>query len=215
MDARDTSTTWGPGTPQRLTPKQKQAGIARILAERPKDGPFRLFAFGSLMWNPECTVVRAQPATVHDFERRFQIWSTRARGCVERPGLGLCLLPVAGGQCRGLILELDEDKLDSDLKRLWDREQNSGVYRPTWITAMTDDGAVPVMTFVVTPEHPHFVPEMPHKKMAEIMCKAAGTYGTNHDYVINLIAEMKKLGVDDPALHDLEACIRARLSGDC
>ena len=74
--------TWGPGTPQRLTPEEKRAGIERILAERPEDGPFRLFAFGSLMWNPECHVAAKVPATVHDFERRFQIWSTRARGCV-------------------------------------------------------------------------------------------------------------------------------------
>lgn len=205
---------WGPGTRQHLTPEQKREGIDRILTNRPQGEPFRVFAFGSLMWNPECRVAKCIPATVHNHERRFQIWSTRARGCDQRPGLGLCLLPVPGGQCRGLIQELDESCLEQDLVRLWDREQNSGVYTPTWLAADVDGRDEIVMTFVVTRDHPHFVDDMPRDQMIEIMCKAQGTYGTNHDYVKNLLIELDKLGVDDPDLRDLDACIRAKLDAE-
>tara|TARA_R110000868_G_scaffold141462_2_gene357984 strand:+ start:526 stop:1167 length:642 start_codon:yes stop_codon:yes gene_type:complete len=197
----------------KMTPEQKAAGIERILAERPKGEPFRVFAFGSLMWNPECCVASTFAATVHDHQRRFQIWSTRARGTDDQPGLGLCLVPEPGQACKGLVLELNEDMLAEDLKRLWDREQNSGVYRPTWITADSIDGPVQVMTFVVIPEHPHFVPPLPQETMAEIMCKAVGRYGTNHDYLVRLLEILEALGVEDPDLADLDACIRAKAAG--
>ncbi len=211
-DRVDRHDSWGPGTPERLTPAQKQAGIARILAERPGGAPFRVFAFGSLMWNPECAVTARYPATVHDHERRFQIWSTRARGCEVRPGLGLCLLPVPGGRCRGMVLELDEICLDRDLVRLWDREQNSGVYRPTWLTAEVEGRDTTVMTFVVATDHPHFIDGMAKDRMIEIMCRARGTYGENHDYLRHLLDELDGLGVDDPDLRELYACVREKLS---
>lgn len=207
----DGAKIWGPpAAKMRLTPEQKAAGIARIIAERPIGVPFRVFAFGSLMWNPECRVVSTFAATVHDHQRRFQIWSTRARGTTERPGLGLCLVPEEGESCQGLVLELDEDHLDEDLVRLWDREQNSGVYKPMWIEAQGIDGPVEVMTFVVIPDHPHFVPPMPQDAMAEIMCQAAGRYGTNHDYLVRLLETMDALGADDPQLAELDACIRSK-----
>ncbi|PIW25839.1 MAG: gamma-glutamylcyclotransferase [Rhodospirillales bacterium CG15_BIG_FIL_POST_REV_8_21_14_020_66_15] len=206
--------TWAPKGPKvLLTPDEKAAGIARVLAERPKGQPFRVFAFGSLMWNPECCVAATIPATVHDYQRRFQIWSTRARGTAERPGLGLCLVPEAGQACRGLVLELDEERLDEDLRCLWDREQNSGVYRPTWIKAEGVDGPVDVMAFVVIRDHPHYVPPMPPDAMAEIMCKAAGRYGTNRDYLARLLETLAALGAEDPDLVELDACIRAKAAG--
>jgi cation transport protein ChaC len=197
----------------RLTPEQKAAGIARILDERPAGAPFRVFAFGSLMWNPECRVRATFAATVHDHQRRFQIWSTRARGTTEQPGLGLCLVPEPGQACQGLVLELDEDHLDEDLKALWDREQNSGVYKPMWMQADSIDGPVDVMTFVVIPDHPHFVPPMAREEMAEIMSKAEGLYGSNHDYLIRLLEVMDALGAEDPDLQELDAHIRTRLAG--
>ena len=196
----------------RLTPEEKREGIERILAERPAGAPFRVFAFGSLMWNPECRVTSTFPATVYDHQRRFQIWSTRARGSVENPGLGLCLVPEPGEACRGLVLELDEDHLDEDLVRLWDREQNSGVYIPMWIKAEGFHGDVEVMTYVVDPSHPHFTGTMERDEMVRIMCKAAGRYGTNHDYLVRLLEVMEFLGADDPELKELDACIRATQS---
>lgn len=204
---------WGPLKPfERQTDEQKQAGIAKALAERPAGEPFRVFGFGSLMWNPEMHVAATCVATVHDYSRRFQIWSTRARGCPEAPGLGLCLVPEKGSACPGLILELDEDHLAEDLKRLWDREQGSGVYRPVWVDTEGLHQDMKALTFVVCEDHPHFVPPLPRDQMAEIMCKAAGRYGTNHDYLVRLLETMHELGIDDPDLRDLDACIRARLS---
>lgn len=210
----DPSNGLGPGHNRvLLTPEQKAAGIERILSERPEGVPFRVFAFGSLMWNPECRVRSTFTATVHDHQRRFQIWSTRARGTPDQPGLGLCLVPEPGQACQGLVLELDEDHLDEDLKALWDREQNSGVYRPSWIPAASVEGPVLVMAFVAVPDHPHYVPPMPRERMAEIMCKAQGRYGTNHDYLVRLLEVMDLLGADDPELIELDACIRACSGG--
>ena len=66
---------------------------------------------------------------------------------------------------------------------------------------------------MVIPEHPHFVPPLPQETMAEIMCKAVGRYGTNHDYLVRLLEILEALGVEDPDLADLDACIRAKAAG--
>lgn len=202
-----------PANPARLSRAEKQARLARALETRPSEKPFRLFAFGSLMWNPECRVADRRVGVLRGYQRRFQIWSTRARGTTERPGLGLCLTADVGGACRGLVLDLDERRLEEDLVALWDREQNSGVYDARWMAVETDAGLVQALAFVAVPEHPHFVGPMPLDDMARIMAVARGSYGTNRDYLRNLLAELEILGVDDPELRMLDAKIRDLAEG--
>ena len=71
-----------------------------------RDGaePVWVFAYGSLMWNPEMAFAETRPAVLHGYHRRFCLYSRDYRGTPERPGLVLGL--DRGGSCRGLARRL-------------------------------------------------------------------------------------------------------------
>lgn len=194
---------------QQLSSEEKQARIAAALAGRPAGEPMRVFGFGSLMWNPGFQWVDRVPGVVKGYHRCFRIYSTRARGTPDRPGLGLCMEADPGAECRGIVFELAEATLERDMRALWDREQNSGVYDPVWLPVETDAGTLQALTFVVRCDHPHYCGHLPPERMARIMAKAEGVYGRNRDYVAHLIDEMAKLGLRDPELERLLALIDA------
>lgn len=194
---------------QTLTPEEKQARIAKALEERPWGAPMRVFGFGSLMWNPGFEWIARVPGVVRGYHRCFRIYSTRARGTPERPGLGLCMERDPEAECMGLLFELAEATLEQDMQALWDREQNSGVYDPVWLPVETHAGTFSALTFVVRPDHPHYCGDLDPARMARIMAKAEGVYGRNRDYVANLIEEMAKLELSDPELERLLVLIDA------
>lgn len=194
---------------QRLTPEEKRARIDAALAGRPWRAPMRVFGFGSLMWNPGFEWTARFPGVVKGYHRCFRIYSTRARGTPDRPGLGLCMERDEDAECRGIVFELAEATLQQDMQTLWDREQNSGVYDPVWLPVEAEAGTFQALTFVVRCDHPHYCGHLPPERMARIMAKAEGVYGRNRDYVANLIEEMAGLGLRDPELERLLALIDA------
>lgn len=192
---------------QQLSPEEKQQRIDAALAGRPTGEPMRVFGFGSLMWNPGFEWTARLPGVVRGYHRCFRIYSTRARGTPDRPGLGLCMEPDPKAECRGILFELAEASLERDMRALWDREQNSGVYDPVWLPVEAEAGTLQALTFVVRPDHPHYCGDLALERMARIMARAEGVYGPNRDYVANLIEEMAALGLRDPELERLLALI--------
>lgn len=193
----------------RLSDAERHKNMIETRAARPAGEAVWMFGFGSLMWNPCFDFDARESAFLSGYERKFHIWTMRARGTPERPGLGLCLEDCAGG-CRGIAYRLSEDKLDEAFERLWEREMGSGIYKPTWVAVDTDNfGRVPALTFVVNRDHPHYAGPLPNEAMCEIMAGACGTYGRCRDYLAGTIEEMQKLGVSDPELENLLAAVDA------
>lgn len=192
-----------------LTEKQRQQLRENALNRAPDPENLWIFGFGSLMWNPGFPAAERQPALLKGYMRRFHIWSTKARGTLERPGLGLCL-ERAEGECRGLAYRLATETRDRDLDYIWDREMRSGVYRPTWVNLTLKDGSpLGALTWVVNKSHGRYAGPMPAEQMARVMAGGEGRYGTCRDYLANTIAEMAKLGQRDALLDDVLARIDA------
>lgn len=197
-----------------LSDEERHRLMLETRAARPQGEPMWIFGFGSLMWNPCFDYDVKAPAFLRGYERKFHIWTMRARGTPERPGLGLCLEDCAGG-CRGIAYRLSEEGIDDAWARLWEREMGSGIYRPTWVAVETEaHGRVPALTFVVNRNHPHYAGPLPMPRMAEIMAAARGNYGLCRDYLAGTIEEMRKLGVEDSSLDDLLAAVDARQRGN-
>lgn len=194
----------------RLSPEQRHQLLLETRAARPKDEPMWVFGFGSLMWNPCFEFDAKTPAVLKGYDRKFHIWTTRARGTPDNPGLGLCLEDCAGA-CRGLAFRVCEDDVEPAWERLWEREMGSGVYRPVWVAVDTEHHErVVALTFVVNRDHPHYAGPMPTDQMAEIMAGAKGSYGPCRDYLAGTIDEMRKLNVSDPDLESLLEKVDAR-----
>ena len=186
-----------------MSPEEKQQSLLETRAGRPSDEPMWVFGFGSLMWNPCFDYEIKTAAVLKGYDRKFHIWTTRARGTPDNPGLGLCLEDCAGA-CRGVAFRLVEGDVEAAWERLWEREMGSGIYRPVWVSLESEDhDRIVALTFVVNREHPHYAGPMPSERMADIMAGAKGSYGLCRDYLAGTIEEMRKLDVSDSDLEEL------------
>jgi cation transport protein ChaC len=186
-----------------MSPEEKQQSLLETRAGRPSDEPMWIFGFGSLMWNPCFDYDIKTAAVLKGYDRKFHIWTTRARGTPDNPGLGLCLEDCAGA-CRGVAFRLVEGDVEAAWERLWEREMGSGIYRPVWVSLESEDhDRIVALTFVVNREHPHYAGPMPSERMADIMAGAKGSYGLCRDYLAGTIEEMRKLDVSDSDLEEL------------
>ena len=91
-----------------LSPTELLASLRSALQPWQPGTPFWIFAYGSLMWNPEFDYVRRAPAMLRGYHRSFCLYSTRYRGTPERPGLVLGL--DRGGACRGIAYRVAAGK---------------------------------------------------------------------------------------------------------
>src|SRR6266700_677594 len=98
-----------------------------LAALRAGSGPVWVFAYGSLMWNPEIAFAEARPAFLHGYHRSFCLYSRDYRGTPERPGLVLGL--DLGGSCRGIVYRVAAPDRAGTIAYLRAREQVTKVYR--------------------------------------------------------------------------------------
>lgn len=197
---------------RKLSEETKFELLLQTKAARPADEPMWVFGFGSLMWNPCYAFDAKAAALLKGYDRKFHIWSTRARGTPDSPGLGLCLEDCLGA-CWGIAHRVTAQDEDDAWERLWEREMSSGVYRPTWVTVETKEfGPVVALTFIVNRDHTHYAGPMPIDDMADVMADAKGKYGLCRDYLAGTISEMKKLNVEDADLEALLEKIDSRKS---
>ncbi len=178
---------------------------AAIVALRDSVEPVWVFAYGSLMWNPEMGFAETRPALLHGFHRRFCLYSRDYRGTPERPGLVLGL--DRGGSCRGLALRLPSDDLAAAIDRLWAREMAGQVYDMRRVAAMTPQGGVTAYAFTVRRDNPDYAGRLSLERVAEIVGNAAGGRGTGRDYLANTVRHLAELGIRDDGLRRLHALV--------
>lgn len=182
---------------------------------RPSASPHDLwvFGYGSLMWRPGFHYEEVRRATLVGYRRCFCLYSTHHRGNAERPGLVLGL--DRGGTCHGLAFRVAAERRLETLDYLTAREQISGAYR---------DNAVPVtlegeprqevfaLSYIVERRHPSYAGRLSLAAQARIIRGACGISGPNLDYLINTLAHLDSLGIDEPELRRLLAVIGAHFA---
>ena len=124
-------------------------------------GPVWLFAYGSLIWRPECTAVERMRGRVHGYHRGLYLWSHEHRGTPELPGLVFGL--DRGGSCSGFAYRLPEENLEDSLFALWQREMPVPSYRPHWLSCRLEDGSrVQALGFVLERHLPSYALSLIH-----------------------------------------------------
>ncbi len=204
---------WPTAPPPVLDDAGRRASREAAMRRRPA-GPLRVFAYGSLIWNPGFAPAERRRATLPGYRRSFCFWTMAARGSPERPGLGLALEAAAGARCRGVALQIDPATEAQDMEALWAREMYSGVYRPVWATleAEAAPGAAPAsfaaLAFVADPGHPQYCPPLSADQKAHIIAGAAGRFGRCADYLEQLVDHLAEAGEADSELEALRARVR-------
>ena len=166
--------------------------------------PLWVFAYGSLMWRPGFATPETRSARLHGWHRAFCNYSEHYRGTPRQPGLILGLMP--GGSCRGLAHRLPAARYDAVRRYLIRREiDNDGVYQETIRPIHLDNGrTVPALVYLADREHRQFAGKLPPRVAAALVRRGRGAAGTNLAYVQNTMTHLRKLGLRDRALEELE-----------
>jgi glutathione-specific gamma-glutamylcyclotransferase len=122
-----------------------KAFAAGLVAQRPK-GPFWIFAYGSLIWNPTFASVRRKRGIARSWHRSFCLELDRWRATPEQRGLMMAL--DHGGSCAGLLYELAEEGLDEAVYGLVWREISFShdLHTVRWLTVESADGPVTALS---------------------------------------------------------------------
>ena len=162
-------------------------------------GDLWLFAYGSLMWNPEFEFVRSMPATLYGYHRAFCVYSTRYRGTPEQPGLVLGL--DRGGSCHGVAFRVAAEDADETIAYLRAREQVTGVYLERRVPVqLAGGGTVEALVYVVDRGHGQYAGRMDEAEVLRLVRQGRGVSGANPDYVRSTHEHLTEMGVVDPLL---------------
>ncbi|WP_375174589.1 gamma-glutamylcyclotransferase [Pseudooceanicola sp.] len=168
-----------------------------------------VFAYGSLVWNPEFNPAERVLATLSGYRRAFCMSSIHHRGSEEEPGLVLALDAAQGVACRGMALKLPAEGEAPILAALRERELVSSAYREEVLPLSLADGRrVEALAYVVDREHRQYCGDLSLETQAEIIARAIGGKGPNRDYLWQTASHLAELGIGDAELDQLSGMVR-------
>ncbi len=168
-----------------------------------------VFAYGSLMWNPEFTPTDVRDAVLLGYHRGLCIYSHAFRGTPEKPGLVFGL--DEGGECRGRALKVAAPEIDDVVAALYEREMITNVYRPIMGAVEIDGiGSALALVFVADTGHRQYAGILDDAETARLISQGHGPAGSCMDYVRNTVDHLRELGIPDK---NLERVLRMADSG--
>lgn len=194
-----------PGVMRDLPEHEIRASLGEFVRAQSCHDGIWVFAYGSLLWNPEVAPSETRLATVRGWHRRFCLWQWRHRGSRERPGLMLAL--DTGGACRGVVHRVDGPDVEDKLLPVWHRELRGDGYRPRVVIATTEAGAVPAVAFVVNRAGPRYAGRLPEARVARHIASACGAKGPSAEYLRRLVLTLEGLGIRDRRVWRLQRAV--------
>jgi cation transport protein ChaC len=184
--------------PGRLTAVQLAHSLAGVLQGWDGQSPAWVFAYGSLIWNPDLRFDRRVTARVHGYHRRLCLWSRINRGTPDCPGLVAGL--DRGGSCAGVAYRVPADAVHAEFVRLWEREMFMGSYAPRWLDCRLVDGTrQSALAFVVRHEASNYAGRLSEADILDVFWRGScGRFGSSLDYVVNTVRSLHEHGLRDP-----------------
>lgn len=168
-----------------------------------------VFGYGSLIWNPGFDVVERRIARLPGWHRSFCMSSIHHRGTEEAPGLVLALDEAPGAHCDGVAFRVAEDKRDTTIAYLRERELISSAYLERELPIEFRDGARTVaVTYVIDRAHVQYVAGLALEEQARIIASAIGRRGPNDEYLYNTARHLAELDLPDSDLDWLVSRVR-------
>lgn len=193
-----------------LTDAERAASLATFFDAAPGRDVW-VFGYGSLIWNPAIHYSEKRTARVWGYHRSFCLRTPLGRGTPENPGLVLAL--DKGGSCNGIVFKLPAGREKDELSVVWDREMALDSYSAVWLRAMTPEGPVDAVTFVMNRQTERYVGRLPEDSVVEHLATAEGYLGSCAEYLENTVSHMREAGIHDRQLFRLQRLVRARLDG--
>jgi cation transport protein ChaC len=165
------------------------------------DRPTWVFGYGSLIWKQDFPFLEARPGRVTGWARRFWQGSHDHRGVEEDPGRVLTLIAVPDEHCEGMAFLVES----SVFEHLDYREKNG--YQRIAVDIALSGATVEGITYRA-PEHnaAYLGPASP-EEMASQINRCAGPSGSNREYVLELARALRRLGIADRHVFEVESWI--------
>lgn len=126
------------------------------------------------------------------------------------PGRVVTLVPVAGGNCRGMAFELPSAGREQILSYLDEREQDG--YERVYATLELAGGkTVPGLTWIAGSQNPSWRAGESIEELALLIAERQGPSGSNRDYLFNLEQILDTLEMPDTYISVLAGRVRELL----
>lgn len=170
-----------------------------------------IFAYGSLIWNPEFEAIEQRRAVAAGWHRSFCLKLTRWRGTRELPALMLAL--DRGGACVGIAYRLPRGDRHGQIVRLLDREidANPPTNVPRWIEVSTTEGRLKALAFVALRSGKAYAGKQTLPEVAGVLSRAAGHWGSAAQYVFNTISKVEEFGIRDRNLWRIQELMASEI----
>lgn len=171
-----------------------------------------LFAFGSLIWKPECEYTEERCGTALGWHRSFCFRIQRFRGTPDCPGLMMSL--DRGGQCKGVLFRLAGHALRQQVGQLCRREITVKPPNtlPRWITVKAGGEPLRAIAFVMNRNAQSYVGKLTPEEIADCLAKACGHWGSGAEYLFNTVKKLEERGIHDRYLWQLQRLVAQRIA---
>jgi cation transport protein ChaC len=160
-----------------------------------------VFAYGSLIWRPGFDFAEARGAELAGFRRDMCFTSIRYRGTPEKPGMVCGLMAAPGATCKGRAYRVEGDKAAAVTALIDARELVNNIYAPEeHEIALDDRRRVRARVYVGVTDHAQFAGAWSEDEKAQAIAQAVGSEGPSIDYLVNLVAHLEEMGIDDAHL---------------
>lgn len=162
-----------------------------------------VFGYGSLMgdgWEEKYGCVRRAKAEVRGYRRVFNKASVRNWGSNQYPCPTLNLVKSKSATCHGIAFEFPDDRKREIREYLTKREGKDFSLRK--LPAQLDQGDE-ITAIVPIYEGNNLIPVSSVDKIVQMTIRANGKDGACVDYVKGIAEELRRLGIDDPAVSEL------------
>ena len=164
-----------------------------------------IFAYGSLMWQPNFTYAETIKARLFGWHRSMCILSHVYRGTCERPGLVLGL--DRGGSCQGMAFRVSGINWPSVKDLLNGRELVNSVYRAGFMTVHLSDGRkVTAYAFIADRTHSQYW-RGSAGEAAHLIRQGHGENGCALEYFLKTVEELRLNGIQDAGLLKIHRAI--------
>lgn len=197
-----------------LTDEDYDKMVDALLSAHPEGEDAWLFAFGSLIWKPECEHTGERAGIAPGWHRSFCFRIRRYRGTEDCPGLMMSL--DRGGQCKGMLYRLPGASLREQLHKLCRREitikpQNTSA---RWITVVSDGVRLRAVAFVMNRTSRAYVGRLSPEEVAGVLSRACGHWGSGAEYLFNTVQKLEEHAIHDRYLWTLQQLVAERIALD-
>lgn len=163
-----------------------------------------VFGYGSLIWRPDFAWLRAEPAWLDAWTRRFWQGSHDHRGLPEAPGRVVTLVADAADRCAGMAYQLERSVVEEVFENLDYREKNGYQRFDVELFLINSERHQPGVVYIAPKDNFAYLGEASIEDIAAQIVQSHGPSGSNREYLFELAKSLRRLNVEDEHVFAIE-----------